>query len=190
MAENESSGETQTSRYGDVSQMRAELIGLEVALTKFAKSFESSAHRWEMLVYPAVLVFFILGASGFYLIYSLTKDMSTLAQNVDPQMALNMGTLSNHMATLSRSVAVMSDRVSEMTTTVDTMTQHVENIDVIMADISRKLNTMEPLLANIADMNLSMRAMTSSAGVMSRDMSQMNYNIGRPMSFMNMFSPW
>ena len=45
------------------------LAKLEIALTHFAQTFEASAKRWERMVYPAIIIFGILGISGFWLIY-------------------------------------------------------------------------------------------------------------------------
>ncbi|MGI9320899.1 MAG: hypothetical protein ACR2O5_05750 [Thiogranum sp.] len=53
-----------------------------------------------------------------------------------------------------------------------------------------KLNTLPHLLFNISEMNQTMKAMTANTAFMSRDMGMMNQNVGRPMSFMNSFSPW
>ena len=48
------------------------------------------------------------------------------------------------------------------------------------------MNTLQPLLLNIAEMNQSMKAMTVNTGVMTRDVNSMS----RPMSVMKGFSPW
>jgi hypothetical protein len=50
-----------------------------------------------------------------------------------------------------------------------------------------KLDTLSPLLFNIAEMN---QAMTANTAFMSRDMGMMNQNVGHPMSIMNQFAPW
>ncbi len=178
--ENESTRSRDTSREAEV---RSELVGLEVALTKFSRSFEASAHRWEMLVYPAMLVFFIMATSGFYLIYSLTVDMHTLANHVDPQMAENLDTMSTHIEHLSGNIHDMTGRIAHMSDSIDHINMSIGTMNVTMGDISYK---MDPLLENIADMNFSMRQMTTATGIMSRDMSNMNYNIGKPMSIF----PW
>lgn len=37
-------------------------------LDKFSRTFEASARRWELVVYPSLLAFIILAAYGFFLI--------------------------------------------------------------------------------------------------------------------------
>ncbi len=180
-----------------ISPAEAELIGLEHVLSDFAKSFQSAAKRWELLVYPALLVFGIMGISGFYLIYSLTKDMHRLSSYIDPLMAENMSKMADRITALSTNIDSMTVQIERIATDIDEVSSHIAQMDDTitkvndhMGDISRKLDPMEPILANMIEMNKSMRGMTWSTGVMSRDMSQMNYNVGRPMSFMNKFMPW
>ena len=37
-------------------------------LERFARSFEISARRWELVVYPSLFAFIVLAAYGFFLI--------------------------------------------------------------------------------------------------------------------------
>ena len=188
----------------NLSPEQKAMVKLEITLTQFFKSFNTSITRWERLVYPSLLVMAVLGLSGFYLIYNLTLDMDTLTQNVDPKMELNLGAMSNHMAELSKNIATMTGQIAVLVTKIGSMDTHItrmdENIGSITASIDRVNISMERMTAeitemnasikimsvNIADMDQAMRAMTVNTGVMSRDINQM----GRPMDFMNSFSPW
>jgi len=51
-------------------------------LERLANTFDSSAKRWEMVVYPSLFAFVLLAGYGFFLIYRLTHDISTLSQSV------------------------------------------------------------------------------------------------------------
>ncbi|HBE93260.1 MAG TPA: hypothetical protein DDW55_12345, partial [Gammaproteobacteria bacterium] len=62
------------------------LLGLEYVLSDFTKQFQRSARRWELMAYPAMVVFGLLAISGFWLIYSLTKDMNKMSDSMDPNM--------------------------------------------------------------------------------------------------------
>jgi len=156
----------------------------------FITSFESTTRRWERMVYPAILVFGLLGLSGFWLIYSLTADVHELARNVDPKMERNLGMMSEHMADLSSYIKVMTTDIGEMKSNIAQLDASIQIMQEDMSAISAKLDTLPPLLLNIAEMNQSMKAMTMNTGVMSRDVGVMNQNVGRPMSFMNQFAPW
>lgn len=155
------------------------------AMDRFVRSFEASARRWELVVYPAMLAFVILAAYGFFLIYSLSKDIHTLAQGMDPQMAKNLSNMSD-------SVVYLSENIRTMTRRVDKMTGHIE-------DISGKmdyLETLEPMLVNMRGMNASMNGMNHSVRAMSMTSDAMRYemaNMGnsmRPMGAMSSFMPW
>jgi len=166
------------------------LATLEIALTHFTKTFEASARRWERVVYPGIVVLGLLGISGFWLIYSLTRDVHQLASHVDPKMERNLATMSDNLATLSGNVGVMTDEVSEMKTYIANLDSSILVMQEDMSHISTKLDTLPHLLFNISEMNQTMKAMTANTAYMSRDMGMMNQNVGRPMSFMNSFSPW
>ncbi len=180
------------------------MVKLEITLTRFFRSFNTSITRWERLVYPSLMVMAILGLSGFYLIYSMTNDMKTLTANVDPQMKDNLGAMSNHMADLSRNIASMTGQITVLVDKIGSMDGHIttmdRNIGEITGNIGQVNNSMGTMTANISDMNIAMKgmsqniaemtramgAMTVNTGVMSRDINQM----GRPMDFMNSFTPW
>jgi len=179
---------------------QSSVIASDAALERFAKSFEASARRWELIVYPSLFAFIILAAYGFFLIYSLTQDMHTLAVRMDPYMGDNMGAMADHMSVLSMNIESMSDRIDEMrvdigsmTDKVTEMTSYVSEMEKQMvamtehtAAMSTKLNALDPMLSNIAAMNRSMQSMTANTGQMSWDM----YQIKRPMNMMNQFMPW
>ena len=45
------------------------------AMERFALSFERSARRWEMIVYPAMIVMMLLAGYGFYQVYTVARDV-------------------------------------------------------------------------------------------------------------------
>ncbi len=169
------------------------LLGLENALTDFARHFQDSARRWERMVYPAMVIFGILGVSGFWLIYSLTEDMHDMSRSIDPLMADNLSSMSVSVQALSANVGNMDRQIEEMVAKIGNMDGHTGSIAMTMhgmhqtmVEVSEKMNTLQPLLLNIAEMNQSMKAMTMNTGVMTRDVN----NMSRPMSMMKGFSPW
>ncbi len=173
------------------------MVTSDAALERFAKSFEASARRWEMVVYPSLFAFIILAAYGFFLIYSLTQDMHTLAKSIDPSMQPHMEIMATNVRELSVNIAAMTERIHQMADNVKSMDDTVgainSNIEVMrtdMTDMSRKMDTLEPMVVNMAAMTQAMHAMTVSTGVMSRDMGAATYQFVRPMSFMNSFFPW
>lgn len=146
---------------------------------RLSEVFESSARRWELIVYPSLFAFIILAAYGFYLIYNLARDVHYLAISVDT----NMTTLAGNMQNVSENMSQLTANVRAMTVTLDA--------------IDGKMKTLEPMLVNLDSMDGAIQSMTRATHHMGRsthymqaDLARMNNNFGRPMSFMNSFMPW
>lgn len=155
------------------------------AMERFANIFEASARRWELIVYPAMLAFVVLAAYGFFLIYTLSKDIHTLAQGMDPQMGKNLGNISESVVYLSENIRTMTRRVHDMSVSVDDMASKMV-----------ALENLEPMLYNMRGMNGSMAAMNQNMTRMTMTGDAMRYEVGRmgnsmtPGGFMNNFAPW
>lgn len=146
---------------------------------RLSEVFESSAKRWELIVYPSLFAFIILAAYGFYLIYNLAKDVHYLSISVDT----NMQNVAGNMQSVSENMSQLTANVRAMTVTMDS--------------IDNRVATLEPMLANLDSMDNAIQSMTHATHTMGQatqymqtDMSRLNQNIGRPMSFMNAFMPW
>nr|VFK51000.1 MAG: hypothetical protein BECKTUN1418D_GA0071000_100421 [Candidatus Kentron sp. TUN] len=175
-----------------------------LALDRFAKSFESSARRWEMIVYPSMFAFIIVAAYGFFLIYNVTRDMHDLATSMDPAMQSNMKTMAQsiskmtkHVATITANINQMTENVRNMDTTISAVNTNMEAIKFDMESMSEKVRTLEPILVNISEMNKSMHimnqsvhAMSAHTDTMSRDVGVTSHHFVRPMSAINSFFPW
>ncbi|MFK5969119.1 MAG: DUF948 domain-containing protein [Candidatus Marithrix sp.] len=134
-------------------------------MEKFVSNFQQSTRRWEIIVYPAMFAFVILAGYGFFLIYSLTHDMSSMARSMDPDMGEHMGSMTNSISTLSEQIQIMSGQVQMMTRT--------------MSDISVKLDTLQPMLSHIAQMDHSMVNITTSLSSIDTMMVQMDRSMTR-----------
>ncbi len=146
---------------------------------RLSEVFESSARRWELIVYPSLFAFIILAAYGFYLIYNLARDVHYLAISVDT----NMTTLAGNMQNVSENMSQLTANIRAMTVTMDS--------------IDNKVATLEPMLANLDSMDGAIQSMTYATHSMGRstqymqvDMARMNQNFGRPLSILNSFIPW
>lgn len=152
---------------------------VDPSMARLSAAFETSARRWELIVYPSLFAFIVLAAYGFFLIYRLSGDIHYLTESVDR----NMSTMSNNFADVAVNLQQMTDNVRSMTVSMDA--------------VDKKMSTLEPMLANIDSMDRSMKAMQVSTSSMTTgvhnmgyDMNKLNRSIGRPMSFMNTFMPW
>ena len=127
-------------------------------MEKFVSTFQQSARRWETIVYPALFAFVVLAGYGFFLIFSLTSDMSKMADSMDDKMG-------EHMESMTNSIISLSKQVKMMTST--------------MIDISTKLDTLEPMLQYVGAMDNSMAQMTRSMVHMDIMMTRMDQSMGR-----------
>ena len=143
-----------------------------MAMERLSHAFETSAKRWELIVYPSMFAFIILAAYGFYLVFSLAKDVHYMAISIDT----NMTVLASNMQSMSDNVSLMSGNVRLMATSVESMA----------ADVT----TLKPMMTSIESLNQSIRLMTQTTGNMSNDMGNLNRSISRPMGFMNSIMPW
>ena len=143
-----------------------------IAIDRLSHAFETSAKRWELIVYPSMFAFIILAAYGFYLVFSLAKDVHYMAISIDT----NMTVLASNMQSMSDNVSLMSGNVRLMATSVESMA----------ADVT----TLKPMMNSMESLNQSIRLMTQTTGNMSNDMGNLNRSISRPMGFMSSFMPW
>lgn len=177
---------TFSPEYKNLSPEQKAMVKLEISLSNFFKKLDRSVSRWERLIYPMMVVVGILGLSGFYLIYNVTRDMHQLTQQVDPQMEVNLQSMANNMGQLSQNISTMTQQITVLVERIDKMEGHIAtmdgNIGSLAGDVGQMKDNIGIMTGNVAEMNQAMRAMTVNTGVMSRDINQM----GRPMDFM----PW
>lgn len=152
------------------------ILELESELQEFEKKADASTKRMQMLVYPAMIAFFILSAFGFYLIYSLTSDVRRMA-NTFVHMS---GSIEHNMDSISGTMGHMSG-------TMDTLSSSTSNMTV---DIGKMTNTTSEMSTAITGMKPAIYDMAASTNNMQRDFWSLNKNISTPLGFMNNFLPW
>jgi methyl-accepting chemotaxis protein len=146
---------------------------------RFLNTFERSAKRWEMIVYPGMFGFILLAGYGFFLIYNLTNDMKTIAGSLDPTMGLHMSSFDESMQSLTANIGNMTARVEDMSSELKTMSGKMNNLDA-----------MPTITVQLEQMNQSVGMMSANFDMVRRDMAMMNHSISKPMSMMNNFMPW
>lgn len=165
------------------TQLRLANLPSPDSIERLAIAFERSAKRWEMVAYPAMIMFTLLALFGFYKIYSVSENMRIMAERLQPQMGEHMDRLTSSMQSLTANVAQMSRNINAMQERVADMSNDTK----AMTNQMQALATMDK---NIASMNQSVAAMTAHTDMMRWNMATMNNSIQRPMSFMNSFMPW
>jgi uncharacterized protein YoxC len=143
-------------------------------MERFADTFEVSARRWELIVYPSLVAFIVLAIYGFYLIYSLTKDVHELTHTVTTLTGTvdrNMTTVATNMDLISGDMQLISGEITQISTE--------------MQEISQDTKVLLPINANMAQMQYSAAAMALHTRAMQQDMR----NVSGPMAFVNSFFP-
>jgi len=122
------------------------------SLDKLSNAFMASARRWEMIVYPALFAFIILAAYGFFLIYSLTTDISRVADDMSritttmEKVAVNMDAVSKNMVVMTQTMDGQSASMKEMTYHMRGMNNSMNRMRYDMTNMSRPMNFMNDFL--------------------------------------------
>jgi len=142
-------------------------------LERLANTFDSSARRWEMVVYPSLFAFVLLAGYGFFLIYRLTHDIAILSQSV------------THMA------VIVSDSMPRMTEDLNAMTDNIGGMTTEIVSMSNQMDALTPMSNNIQSMTHNIGSMNRSVYGMQRDMHGMNRTVSSgPFGMMNDMMPF
>ncbi|VVM24422.1 hypothetical protein BSPWISOXPB_5122 [uncultured Gammaproteobacteria bacterium] len=146
-------------------------------LEKMLESVEEHADKrtdskFERFFMPSLIVFGLLAFGGFLIIYSITQDMTKLAQSMDPNMGKNMSSMVRSIDQLSKNVARMNQSVNNMDqnmslmsknmTTIAVKLNRLDDISKDMSQINTKMSVLKPMLANMQEMNNNMIGMQKS----------------------------
>ncbi len=88
---------------------------LSESLNELTKTFTASTRRWEMIVFPAMFAFIILAAYGFFLIYSLTEDV---------------GSIASEMKSINHTMQAVVVNMERQTLTIQEMNGYVRNMSI------------------------------------------------------------
>jgi len=142
-------------------------------MESFVNSFQQSARRWEVVVYPAMFAFIILASYGFFLIYSLTSDMSTIANRMDPDMGGHMSAMADHVTKISVEIKTMTNTIQKISGQLDTLTPILAHMNNMDKSITRMNAAIEPMNVSISSMNSSISQMTQSISHLDSSVQEM-----------------
>ncbi len=155
---------------GEKSELHRDyVLELENELRELEKREESSTRRMQMLVYPAMIAFIILASYGYYLVQSLTTDVSKMASSI----AVISDSVDQNMKVISASTVQISAKMTSLVNSTEAMTGSV-------GDMSSDVGVMKDATSNLA----------VSTNNMQQDMWSLNQNVSTPLSMFNKFIPW
>ena len=122
------------------------------SLDQLSKAFMESARRWEMIVYPSLFAFIILAGYGFFLIYSLTKDVHLVVQDMHKittsmeKVVVNMDAISKNMVVMTQTVDSQSSSMKEMVYHIRGMNMSMNRMRYDMSNVSRPMSFMNDFM--------------------------------------------
>ena len=169
-------------------------------LEKMLEEVEVNANKrtdskFERMFLPALAVFSAIIMGFFIVIYSITSDMTRLANSMDPNMEGNMSSMVNSIETLSKnvnqmtvSVAQMQKSFSKVDKNMDVIALKLNSLDSIAVDLTQvsvKMDSLEPMLINMEEMNKNMTTMQDSMQWMQRDLNMLRSSFSKPLRIFN-----
>jgi len=148
---------------------------MAACMDKFARTFEASARRWELIVYPTMLAFIVLAAYGFFLIYTLTSDVGRLARSME-SVVVAMNDVSANMTAVSGNVGYISGNLAQIATEVGNGTESMQDMLVKMDEVNSTMGVMA----------LPMYQIRNDMGSMSQNI----HDVSTPMSVVSGIVPW
>ncbi len=164
--------------------------GMQTQIERLATVFEGSARRWEMMVYPSLFAFIILAGYGFYLIFNLTRDVASLARNVNSLTETIETSLVDNMGSMTADMSAMRTHIGSMSLDMGQMSQNLGSISTGMETITQEMEHLGPMRLTMAELNKNTEGMVASTNSIRHEMGAMNYSIGRPISQISSFFPW
>ncbi|WP_018872095.1 hypothetical protein [Thioalkalivibrio sp. ALJ16] len=146
------------------------------AVRKEADEADARSRRLELIVYAALVAFVVLAIYGFWLITSLTRDVSQLTEEISQMTRV----VDRDMSTIAAHMSSMDHQMTEINATMRKMNDEVG----VIASNTRSMD------ANISSMTRDTSVMAGSIIGMQQDMWSLNRNVGGPMGMMNMFNPF
>ncbi len=175
-------------------------IPLESA-ERFFKTFEKSARRWEMVVYPGMFIVLMFMGYGFYLIYNITNDMRAMVSRFDdPEITTNLSALSQNLQALNANIAKMANRVDDMAKDTSAMSANTAAMSKSTAEMTAYMESvkymgsmdkeLKKMNQSVYVLNYSVKQMGGDISRIRRDMTGMNRSVSRPLNMMNKFLPF
>jgi len=135
----------------DIDNLDAQnyMEGGALHLERLADAFLASAKRWEMIVYPSLFAFIILAGYGFFLIYSLTKDAHSMAQDM-ASISVKMDSISQNMVLMTQTLDSQNASMSDMVVSMRGMNMSINQIrydmSIMNQSVSRPMSFMNSFM--------------------------------------------
>lgn len=162
-------------------------------IERMLRQMERSSRRWEKMVFPAMIAFLLLAGYGFFLVYSVTRDMTIIAQTIDVDFREDVLHIRNDISDMVSQVELMQETMGVISVKMDPLQDmtpllaEIKKLDETIGVISGSVSNMDRTVVN---MNKSMSSMDDSMYYMGRDVDDMNDTFGSPTKMFSRMAPW
>ena len=162
-------------------------------IERMLRQMERSSRRWEKFVFPAMIAFILLAGYGFFLVYSVTRDMSTMATAIDVDFRSDVAIIRGDISKMVAQVEKMQSHIAEVSVKMEPLQDmtpllaEIRNLDDSVSRISGSVQRMDQSVVGMTD---SMSNLDDSMYYMGRDVGDMNDSFSSPTKMFKRMVPW
>jgi len=162
-------------------------------IERMLRQMERSSRRWEKMVFPALIAFLLLAGYGFFLVYSVTRDMSIIAETIEVDFRKDVVHIRSDISRMVNQVEMMQETMALMSIKMDPLQDfgpllaEIRELDDSVGRISGSVDNMDQSVVN---MNNSMTSLDDSMYYMGRDVGDMNDSFSSPTKMFKRMMPW
>jgi methyl-accepting chemotaxis protein len=160
---------------------------------RMLRQMERSSRRWEKMVFPSLIAFILLAGYGFFLVYSVTRDMSIIAETIQTEFRQDVAHIRDDISSMVVQVEMMQETIADISVKMDPlqdmgpMLTSIRKLDESVNKISGSVNNMDN---SVLSMNDSMGHLDDSMYFMGRDVNDMNDSFSSPTKMFKRMMPW
>ncbi len=157
------------------------------------RQMERSSRRWEKMVFPTLVAFILLAGYGFFLVYSVTRDMSIIAQTIEVDFRQDVVHIRDDISVMTGQVEMMQKTMAAISVKMDPLQEfgpllaEIKELDDSVGRISSSVDNMDQ---SVVGMNNSMNSLDDSMYYMGRDVGDMNDSFSSPTKMFKRMMPW
>ncbi|RLA42122.1 MAG: hypothetical protein DRR42_23895 [Gammaproteobacteria bacterium] len=157
------------------------------------RQMERSSRRWEKLVFPTLIAFILLAGYGFFMVYSMTRDMSIIAQTIELDFRQDVVHIRDDISSMVEQVEMMQETMATISVKMDPLQEfgpllaEIKELDDSVGRISGSVDNMDQ---SVVGMNNSMNNLDDSMYNMGRDVGDMNDSFSSPTKMFKRMMPW
>jgi uncharacterized protein YoxC len=162
-------------------------------IERMLRQMERSSRRWEKMVFPAMIAFLLLAGYGFFMVYSMTRDMSIIAQTIEIDFRQDVEHIRNDINAMVGQVEMMQETMAVISIKMDPLQEfgpllaEIKELDDSVGRISGSVDNMDQ---SVVSMNNSMNSLDDSMYYMGRDVGDMNDSFSSPTKMFKRMMPW